>query len=319
MFSGDSDFRRLVEAVQRAGVRVSVVSSIRTSPPMVADELRRQADQFLELADIAPEFTRRQTEPRVARRSRCARPPPNRSPIRTTRRERAARPQTPIECARTRAGADCPLCPRLSDYRQANRAANPDWFNAPVPSFGGLDARLLIVGLAPGVRGANRTGRPFTGDFAGMLLYRTLLHFGLAHGTLRRRCRRRAAPCVDCRVTNAVRCVPPGNLPTPLEIGTCNRFLTAEIAAMTRLRGVLALGGTAHAAVLRAYGIRPAHVAFRHGEIHDLPEGRLLADSYHVSRLNTNTGRLTEAMFHAVVEVAAGQDRSVIVIRDRAD
>ncbi len=203
-------------------------------------------------------------------------------------------------------GADCPLCPRLGEYRQSNRAANAEWFNAPVPSFGSLDARLLVVGLAPGVRGANRTGRPFTGDFAGMLLYRTLVLFGLAEGAYG------ADPgdglrLVDCRVTNAVRCVPPANLPTPLEIGTCNRFLAAEIAAMQRLRGVLALGGTAHAAVLRAYGMRPARTAFRHGEIHALPEGRLLADSYHVSRLNTNTGRLTEAMFHAVVETLLGR------------
>jgi uracil-DNA glycosylase len=193
------------------------------------------------------------------------------------------------------------LCPRLAEYRQANRTAHPDWFNAPVPSFGSLDARLLIVGLAPGVRGANRTGRPFTGDFAGVLLYQTLLRFGLAQGEFA------ADPAdgmilLDCRVTNAVRCVPPGNLPTPAEIGTCNRFLTDEIAAMPRLRGVLALGGTAHNAVLRAHGLRPARVPFRHGQLHDLPETRLLADSYHVSRLNTNTGRLTEAMFHAVVE-----------------
>jgi uracil-DNA glycosylase len=193
------------------------------------------------------------------------------------------------------------LCPRLAEYRQANRTAHPDWFNAPVPSFGSLDARLLIVGLAPGVRGANRTGRPFTGDFAGVLLYQTLLRFGLAQGEFA------ADPAdgmilLDCRVTNAVRCVPPGNLPTPAEIGTCNRFLTDEIAAMPRLRGVLALGGTAHNAVLRAHGLRPARAPFRHGQLHDLPETRLLADSYHVSRLNTNTGRLTEAMFHAVIE-----------------
>jgi uracil-DNA glycosylase len=196
--------------------------------------------------------------------------------------------------------ADCPLCPRLAQYRGDNRAAYPDWFNAPVPSFGRLDARLLIVGLAPGVRGANRTGRPFTGDFAGELLYRTLLEFGLAMG------RYGADPgdglmLADCRVTNAVRCVPPANLPTPLEIGTCNGFLAAEIAAMPRLGGVLALGGTAHNAVLRAHGLRPARMPFRHGAIHALPEQRVLADSYHVSRLNTNTGRLTEAMFHAVV------------------
>jgi uracil-DNA glycosylase family 4 len=196
--------------------------------------------------------------------------------------------------------ADCALCPRLADYRQANRAAHPEWFNAPVPSFGALDARLLIVGLAPGVRGANRTGRPFTGDFAGELLYRTLLHFGLAQGGYRAD-PRDGLELADCRVTNAVRCVPPANLPTPAEIGTCNGFLAAEVAAMPRLRGVLALGGTAHNAVLRAHGVRPARVPFRHGAMHNLPEGRLLADSYHVSRLNTNTGRLTEAMFHGVV------------------
>jgi uracil-DNA glycosylase family 4 len=196
---------------------------------------------------------------------------------------------------------DCPLCPRLAEYRHANRSAHPDWFNAPVPSFGSLDARLLIVGLAPGVRGANRTGRPFTGDYAGQLLYRTLLRFGLAQGHYL------ASPddglaLMDCRVTNAVRCVPPANLPTPTEIGTCNRYLAAEIATMPRLRGVLALGGTAHNAVLRVHGVRPARVPFKHGAIHDLPEGRVLADSYHVSRLNTNTGRLTEAMFLGVVE-----------------
>jgi uracil-DNA glycosylase len=196
---------------------------------------------------------------------------------------------------------DCALCPRLAEYRHANHAAHPDWFNAPVPSFGSPDARLLIVGLAPGVRGANRTGRPFTGDFAGALLYSTLLRFGLARGTYG------ADPAdgltlIDCRVTNAVRCVPPGNLPTPAEIGTCNRFLAAEFAAMPQLRGVLALGGTAHNAVLRAHGMRPARTPFRHGAMHALPADRVVADSYHVSRLNTNTGRLTEAMFHAVVE-----------------
>jgi len=196
---------------------------------------------------------------------------------------------------------DCPLCPRLCEYRQANRAAHADWFNGPVPSFGSLDARLLIVGLAPGVRGANRTGRPFTGDFAGELLYRTLLHFGLAKG------RYAADPhdgltLVDCRVTNAVRCVPPANLPTPLETANCNQFLTAEIATMPRLRGILALGGTAHNAVLRAHAIRPSRIAFRHGALHTLSADRVFADSYHVSRLNTNTGRLTEAMFAAVIE-----------------
>jgi uracil-DNA glycosylase family 4 len=198
-------------------------------------------------------------------------------------------------------GRDCALCPRLADYRASNRAANPAWFNAPVPSFGAPDARLLIVGLAPGVRGANRTGRPFTGDFAGTLLYRTLLRFGLARGDYG------ADPAdglalVDCRVTNAVRCVPPANLPKPQEIGACNRFLAAEMDAMPRLACVLALGGVAHAAVLRARGLRASHVRFRHGAVHALPNGLHLADSYHVSRLNTNTGRLTAAMFEAVVQ-----------------
>ena len=195
---------------------------------------------------------------------------------------------------------DCALCPRLASYRQSNRTANPDWFNAPVPSFGPLDAPILVVGLAPGVRGANRTGRPFTGDFAGQLLYQTLIRFGLALGnygadpgdglTLR-----------GCRVTNAVRCVPPGNLPTPPEITACNGFLVAEMAAMPNLRGVLALGGVAHKAVLRARGLRASHAAFVHGQIHALPDGLRLVDSYHVSHLNTNTGRLTPAMFESAV------------------
>lgn len=195
---------------------------------------------------------------------------------------------------------DCPLCPRLIAYRSANRSANPGWFNAPVPSFGPLDARLLIVGLAPGVRGANRTGRPFTGDFAGTLLYQTLLRFGLARGHYDADPLDGLTLC-DCRVTNAVRCVPPANRPVPKEIGNCRGFLAAEMQAMPRLTAVLALGGIAHAAVLRACDLRASHAPFRHGAMHTLPGGLLLADSYHVSRLNTNTGRLTEAMFEAVV------------------
>ncbi len=197
--------------------------------------------------------------------------------------------------------ADCSFCPRLAEYRQTNRAGHPDWFNAPVPSFGSLDARLLVVGLAPGVRGANRTGRPFTGDFAGVLLYRTLLKYGLAHGAYG------ADPqdgllLVDCRVTNAVRCVPPGNLPSPKEITACNGFLINELRAMPKLRAVLALGGVAHSAVLKAHGLRANFARFGHAALHVLPDGKLLADSYHVSRLNTNTGRLTEPMFEAVVQ-----------------
>jgi len=195
---------------------------------------------------------------------------------------------------------DCPLCARLVGYRHSNQAANPSWHNGAVPSFGPADARLLVVGLAPGVRGANRTGRPFTGDFAGVLLYQTLIKFGLAQG------RYDADPADglvlrDCRVSNAVRCVPPANLPTPSEITTCNPFLAAELSAMPRLRAILALGGVSHKAVLRARGLRASHTAFRHGAIHVLPDGLLVADSYHVSRLNTNTRRLTTPMFEAVV------------------
>ena len=201
---------------------------------------------------------------------------------------------------------DCGLCPRLAAYRAANRAEHPDWFNAPVPSWGPLDARFLVVGMAPGVRGANRTGRPFTGDHAGLLLYQTLLRFGFAQGEYR------ADPADgltlhDCRIVNAVRGVPPANLPTPEEARTCNRFLAAELAGMPRLRGMLVLGLLAHAAVLRTMGVPQSRMKFRHGAFHALPDGRWLADSYHVSRYNTNTGRLTEAMFEAVVGEVMGR------------
>ncbi|HEX3996359.1 MAG TPA: uracil-DNA glycosylase [Acetobacteraceae bacterium] len=195
---------------------------------------------------------------------------------------------------------DCGLCPRLKEYRTANRAAHPEWHNAPVSSFGELDARLLVVGLAPGVRGANRTGRPFTGDFAGVLLYQTLPRFDLASGIYGASPDDGLSPR-SCRITNAVRCVPPGNLPTTAEVNACNPFLADEMAAMPGLRAVLALGLVAHKAVLRARGLRAGVAVFRHGAIHELPDGLLLADSYHVSRLNTNTGRLTEAMFHDAV------------------
>jgi uracil-DNA glycosylase family 4 len=196
---------------------------------------------------------------------------------------------------------DCPLCPRLVEYRAANAAANPGWFNGPVPSFGPQDAPLLIVGMAPGVRGANRTGRPFTGDFAGVLLYETLIKFGLATGVYG------ADPgdgvaLVGCRIANAVRCVPPANLPIPSEVSTCNRFLAAEMAAMPNLSMVLSLGVLSHAAVLKACNLPVSRVRFRHGDVHELPDGLLLADSYHVSRYNTSTRRLTPAMFESVVE-----------------
>jgi uracil-DNA glycosylase len=196
-------------------------------------------------------------------------------------------------------GRDCPLCPRLAEFRVIQRAGHPDWFNAPVPSFGGDGARLLIVGLAPGLRGANRTGRPFTGDYAGTLLYDTLKKFGFARGDYRERADDGLA-LVDCRITNAVRCVPPENRPEPAEIKACNRFLTAELARLKRLAAVLALGAIAHQAVLAAAGARRSAYRFAHGELHTLPGGLLLADSYHCSRYNTNTGKLTPAMFEAV-------------------
>ena len=191
---------------------------------------------------------------------------------------------------------DCGGCPRLVAFREEHRAAQPGWHNAPVPSFGGLDARLLIVGLAPGLRGANRTGRPFTGDFAGDLLYATLGEFGFARGSYD------ATPddslaLQDCRITNAVRCVPPQNQPKAAEITACRGFLEAEIAAMSRLRAILALGKVAHDAVLKTLGLRTGACRFAHGAIHCLDDGRRLYDSYHCSRLNTNTGRLTPVMF----------------------
>jgi uracil-DNA glycosylase family 4 len=194
---------------------------------------------------------------------------------------------------------DCVRCSRLAAFRAEHRARFPDWHNAPVPSFGSLDARLLIVGLAPGLRGANRTGRPFTGDYAGDLLYSTLLAFGFARGTYRASLDD-GLELLGCRIANAVRCVPPENKPTPAEFTQCRPFLQAEIAAMPRLRVVLALGKGAHDQGLRTLGMRIAAFPFVHGRMHDLTPGLSLFDSYHCSRYNTNTGRLTEAMFHDV-------------------
>lgn len=184
--------------------------------------------------------------------------------------------------------------------RAANRAAWPDWHNAPVPSWGPLGAPILVLGMAPGLRGANRTGRPFTGDHAGKLLYTTLLSAGLAEGIYAER-PDDGLVLTGCRVTNAVRCVPPANLPEPAEIRACNGFLQGELAAMPRLHVVLALGTLAHAALLRALGLKGSHAKFAHGAVHALPSGLLLADSYHVSRYNTSTRRLTAEMFEAVV------------------
>ena len=195
---------------------------------------------------------------------------------------------------------DCATCPRLAEYRAANRAAFPDWFNGPVPSFGAADARLLIVGLAPGLRGANRTGRPFTGDYAGDLLYDTLLRFGFAAGAYERRPDDGLA-LLDCAIANAVRCVPPQNKPTPQELASCRAYLSRSIAALDGLKVVLALGRVAHDTVLRAAGMRLAEFPFAHGARHAVEShGLVVFDSYHCSRYNTNTGALTEAMFRDV-------------------
>jgi len=195
---------------------------------------------------------------------------------------------------------DCTRCPRLAAFRHGTAAVHPDWHNAPVPSFGPLSARLLVVGLAPGLRGANRTGRPFTGDFAGDLLYRSLMDLGLALGTYE------ARPddgliLSGARITNAVRCVPPENKPTPAEQAACRPFLVAELDALPDLTAILALGRLAHDAVLRTLGLRLSAHPFAHGARHDLPDGRVLFDSYHCSRYNQNTGRLTPEMFQAVL------------------
>jgi uracil-DNA glycosylase family 4 len=194
---------------------------------------------------------------------------------------------------------DCRLCPRLAAFRAANRQAHPDFFNAPVPAFGDSGVRLLIVGLAPGLKGANRTGRPFTGDYAGDLLYATLRKFGFARGHYGRRADD-DFQLLDCRITNAVRCVPPQNKPLTTEIAACRRFLAAELTSLGRLEAVLALGAVAHGAVLATLDLRRSRYPFAHGALHALPDGPLLADSYHCSRYNTNTGRLTAAMFESV-------------------
>ena len=193
---------------------------------------------------------------------------------------------------------NCPLCPRLAAFREAARLREPGWFNSPVPSFGDANARLLITGLAPGLQGANRTGRPFTGDYAGDLLYATLIEYGFAEGVYQ------AHPddglrLVDCRISNAVRCVPPQNKPLPPEINTCRQFLSATIATMPRLQAIVALGRIAHESVVKALGLRAVAAPFTHGAVHET--GRFgLYDSYHCSRYNTNTGVLTADMFRSV-------------------
>lgn len=202
---------------------------------------------------------------------------------------------TPPEAPR-----DCPLCPRLVAYRETNARAEPTWFNGAAPSFGDSNASLLVVGLAPGRTGANRTGRPFTGDYAGELLYGTLKKYGFAKGEYR------ADPndgftLTGAMITNAVRCAPPENKPLPAEIATCRPFLAARIAALPKLKVLLALGAIAHESALRAHGLKPTHAKFAHGCEAPLPNGLTLISSYHCSRYNTQTRRLTPEMFEAVI------------------
>ncbi len=195
---------------------------------------------------------------------------------------------------------DCPLCPRLLAYRQANQLAQPTWFNGPVPGWGDPNAWLLIVGLAPGVTGANRTGRPFTGDYAGNLLYDTLHKFGLATGTYDKRADD-GFTLNGTFISNAVRCVPPENKPTPAEIHTCRPFLEAQVAALPKLKVMLALGTVAHQSAIKAAGGKLPKYRFAHGAIHTLHTGLIVADSYHCSRYNTSTKRLTTQMFENAV------------------
>ena len=194
---------------------------------------------------------------------------------------------------------DCPLCPRLVALRHELRAQYPDWWNAPVPAFGDCGAWLGLVGLAPGMRGANRTGRPFTGDYAGFLLYQTLQKYGLAEGVYEERIDD-TLRLTGCVILNSVKCLPPANKPLPQEVATCQRYYLASLEQLPNLRVLVALGQIAHVNAVRSAGGRQADYKFAHLAEHRLPDGRILLDSYHCSRYNQNTGRLTQAMFEAV-------------------
>ena len=206
--------------------------------------------------------------------------------------------------------ADCPLCPRLVAFREASRAQFPKFYNGAVPPFGELDAQMLVVGLAPGLKGANFSGRPFTGDYAGVVLYAGLLKHGFATGIFdpNRLMNKEddGFKLLNVRVTNAVRCVPPENKPTPAEEKTCNQFLIKELAAMGNLKLILSLGLTSHNAVLRNFKLKVKDYKFAHGAVHQLPNGLTLLDSYHTSRYNVSTGRLTQAMFDEIIAAAKG-------------
>ncbi len=196
---------------------------------------------------------------------------------------------------------NCDLCPRLADFREENRKKFPEFYNAPVPSFGCRDAELLIVGLAPGLKGANFSGRPFTGDYAGDLLYATLLEFGFAKGDYAAQ-KSDGLELVNARITNAVKCVPPENKPTGTEIKTCRSFLKTEFETMPKLKVILSLGLISHNAVVVTSGYKQSAFKFVHGAMHDFDNGIKLIDSYHCSRYNTNTGRLTTQMFHDIFQ-----------------
>jgi len=216
----------------------------------------------------------------------------------TENKRRAKSAPSGAALPRSEPDRDCPLCPRLLGFRDANRAREPEWFNAPVPSFGDPDGRLLIVGLAPGMQGANRTGRPFTGDYAGDLLYATLLEYGFAKGVYQAR-PDDGLTLVDCRIGNAVSCVPPQNKPIPAEINTCRRYLAEKVETMPNLRAIMVLGRIAHDSTLKVLGLRAAEAPFAHGAVHRAGALKLY-DSYHCSRYNTNTRVLTPDMFRSV-------------------
>ena len=196
---------------------------------------------------------------------------------------------------------NCQICPRLAEFRAETRKKFPDKFNAPVPSFGSIEAEVLIVGLAPGLKGANFTGRPFTGDFAGDLLYSTLLKYGLAKGEFKARADD-GLELINCRITNAVRCLPPENKPTGSEINQCQPFLKSQLEQMPNLKIILSLGLVSHNAVLKSSGEKLSAFKFAHNANHELQNGLTLIDSYHCSKYNTSTKRLTEPMFHDVFE-----------------
>jgi uracil-DNA glycosylase family 4 len=221
----------------------------------------------------------------------------------------AAAPAVISPVPQAEAPRDCPLCPRLVQFREECRAEHPEWWNAPVPVWGDPDAWLAVVGMAPGKHGANRTGRPFTGDYAGELLYATLLKYGLGTGDYQ------ADPADGVQlhgaaIINAVKCLPPANKPEPSEIATCRTFFEAALTQLPNLKVLVALGAIAHAAAVRALGLRPSQAKFGHGAEATAPDGRILLSSYHTSRYNQNTGKLNAAMFEAVIrrglEIGAG-------------